>query len=90
MLLQPLVENAVEHGLDGQVEGGTITIKAAQNGSSVLVEVIDTGAGFSDINHPGVGIANVRERLQLLYGDKGRLNVEENAPHGVRAIIEIA
>ena len=49
------------------------------------IEVADTGLGFSDFNKSGVGIANVRERLALLFGEKGRLKIEENKPHGVRA-----
>ncbi len=89
MLLQPLVENAVKHGLEPKVEGGEIMIKATEENSFMRIEVADTGLGFSDFNKSGVGIANVRERLALLFGEKGRLTIEENKPHGVRAIIEV-
>ena len=89
MLLQPLVENAIKHGLEPKVEGGKILISAAEENSLMRIEVADTGMGFSDLNKSGVGIANVRERLALLYGEKGRLMIEENKPHGVRATIEV-
>ncbi len=89
MLLQPLVENAVKHGLEPKVEGGQIIIKAAKENNIMKIEVTDTGMGFSDFNKSGVGITNVRERLALLFGEKGRLMIEENKPHGVRAIIEV-
>ena len=78
MLLQPLVENAIKHGLEPKVEGGKILISAAEENSLMRIEVADTGMGFSDLNKSGVGIANVRERLALLYGEKGRLMIEEN------------
>ena len=57
--------------------------------SLIRIEVIDTGIGFSAYQKNGVGIGNVKERLQLLYGEKGRLTLEENKPSGVRAIIEV-
>jgi len=89
MLLQPLVENAIKHGLEPKVEGGEIMISAAEKNNLMRIEVVDTGMGFSDFNKSGVGIANVRERLVLLFGEKGRLLIEENKPHGVRATIEV-
>ena len=90
MLLQPLVENAIKHGLEPKVDGGKILIRAAEENSILRIEVADTGMGFSDFNKSGVGIANVRERLALLFGEKGRLMIEENMPHGVRATIEVS
>lgn len=89
MLLQPLVENAVKHGLEPKVEGGTIFIRAIKENNFLKIEVADTGLGFSDLDKPGFGIENVRKRLDLLFGEKGRLTVEENKPHGVRATIEV-
>ncbi len=89
LLLQPLVENAVKHGLEPKIEGGEITIAAADGGGIARIEVRDTGQGFSSISGSGVGIENVRERLRLLYGDRGRLLLEENQPSGVRAVIEV-
>lgn len=89
MLLQPLVENALKHGLEPKVEGGEIVIRAIRDNGLLKVEVSDTGLGFSDFDTSRVGITNVRERLGLLFGEKGRLIIEENKPHGVRAIIEV-
>jgi len=89
MLLQPLVENALKHGLEPKVEGGEIVIRAIRDNGLLKVEVSDTGLGFSDFDTSRVGITNVRERLGLLFGEKGRLIIEENKPHGVLAIIEV-
>jgi sensor histidine kinase YesM len=89
MLLQPLVENAVKHGLEPKVDGGEIKITADEQDGLLRITVADTGLGFSSLNQSGVGIANVRERLRLLYGGKGRLLLEENKPVGVRAVLEV-
>jgi len=89
MLLQPLVENAVKHGLDPKIEGGEILIKAHEEDGLIRIEVRDTGLGVTSDFEGGVGMGNVRERLQLLYGEKGRLIIEENQPAGVRAVIEV-
>jgi sensor histidine kinase YesM len=89
MLLQPLVENALKHGLEPKMEGGEITVKALEKDDLITVEVADTGLGFASFEKTGVGIGNVRERIKLLFGEKGRLILEENEPNGVRAIIEV-
>jgi LytS/YehU family sensor histidine kinase len=89
MLLQPLVDNAVKHGLEPAIEGGEISIKVVEENGLIRIEVQDTGNGFSFYNTAGVGITNVRERIKLLYGDEGRLILEANVPHGVKAIIEV-
>lgn len=89
MLLQPLVENAVLHGLDPRVEGGSIRISAELAGEILRVRVIDTGQGFGDHPAIGLGMANVRERLNALYGPAGGLLLAENPPQGVEAVIEV-
>jgi sensor histidine kinase YesM len=89
MLIQPLVENAVKHGLEPRIEGGEIAIRTCEEGGLLRIEVVDTGNGFISCHEPGVGIENVRQRIGLLYGDKGRLTLEENTPNGVRAIVEV-
>jgi sensor histidine kinase YesM len=89
MLLQPLVENAIKHGLEPVIEGGEIVINAREDHKMLRVEVMDTGFGLNPANSAGVGLANIRERLRLLYGDKGRLILEENKPRGLRAMIEV-
>jgi sensor histidine kinase YesM len=89
LLLQPLVENAVIHGLDPLIEGGEIHIAAYRQGEVLCVEVADTGQGFASHEAPGVGLANVRERLTALYPQKGRLFFSPNQPRGVVATIEV-
>jgi sensor histidine kinase YesM len=89
MLLQPLVENAVRHGLEPKVEGGEVTVGVARENDCLRIEVADTGLGFSSFGQGGVGITNVQERLRLLFNGKGRLIIEENKPYGVKAIIEV-
>jgi sensor histidine kinase YesM len=89
MLVQPLVENAVKHGLETKVEGGEILIKAeAQDGCYRLV-VADTGLGLQDDAISGIGLANVRERLVALYEGKARLILEDNNPSGLKVTMEI-
>ena len=89
MLLQPLVENAVKHGLEPKIEGGDIFIRGASDQQGLRLEVTDTGLGFSSVNAGGVGMANVHDRLALLFGDRAKLVIEENAPSGVKVIIEV-
>jgi sensor histidine kinase YesM len=89
MLIQPLVENAIKHGIEPKVEGGEVTIRARGNGDVLRVEITDTGTGLHEDGTGGFGLSNVRERLQSLYGDRGRLILEENQPSGLKAIIEV-
>jgi len=89
MLIQPLVENAVQHGLEESIDGGTISLRAEQENSTLRVTVADTGKGFASETSPGIGLANVRDRLAALYGQQGRLIITENQPSGVSAVIEV-
>ena len=89
MLVQPLVENALRHGLEPKIEGGEIFIKADRVGDILRIEVADTGLGFQKKSPSGLGLSNLRERLQTLYGPEGRLVLKENHPTGLRAIIEV-
>ena len=89
MLIQPLVENAVLHGLDTMIDGGVIHIHAERQNSLLRVTVADTGKGFSIPQSQGMGLANVRDRLRALYGKEGRLILRENQPSGVTAVIEV-
>ncbi len=82
MLLQPIVENAIRHGLEPKVEGGELVVHARREGGAVIVEVADTGVGFAPTTRGGVGLTNVRERLRLLYGDRATLEITDNAPAG--------
>jgi sensor histidine kinase YesM len=89
MMLISLVENAIKHGVDPCCESGTITIRAAEEGDRLRVSVADTGEGVKPTQGTGVGLTNIRERLKALYGSSARLVLEENAPHGVVASIEV-
>ena len=89
MLIQPLVENAIKHGLEPMVDGGEIRIGGELKDGLLRLEVVDTGCGFEENADGGLGLYSIRERLQSLYGDKGCLILEQNQPHGVKAIIEV-
>ena len=82
MLLQPLVENAIRHGLEPKVDGGEVTFGARREGGDVVVEVADTGVGFGAITQGGVGLENLRARLRLLYPGRGALAIQDNKPSG--------
>jgi sensor histidine kinase YesM len=92
LLVQPLVENAVKHGLDRSVTGGTISVVARGTERQLIVEVIDDGLGLQ--NHDPfaadrIGLSNVRRRLGLAFDDRASLQLAENPPHGVRASLSI-
>jgi hypothetical protein len=89
LMLPSLVENAIKHGLEPQREGGTVTIRATEADGTLRVSVLDTGRGFAETLGAGVGLANIRERLAALYGDKGKLTLQARDPHGVEAAIEV-
>ena len=84
MMIQSLVENAIKHGLEPKPEGGELAVKAEIVHGKLAVTVADTGLGFGKAATAGtgVGLANIRERLALLYGDKATLSVSENQPSG--------
>ncbi len=89
MLIQPLVENAIKHGIEPKIEGGEILISAEKAGPIIRIIVADTGLGMSSDSGPRTGLTNIRERLALLYDNKGSLILEENRPCGLKAIIEV-
>lgn len=89
MLVQPLVENALIHGLEPRIEGGDILIKAEDTGDSYRLVVADTGSGLSGGSIAGVGLSNVRKRLEALFHGKAHLILEENQPSGLKTTLEI-
>jgi len=89
MLIQPLVENSIKHGLEPKIEGGEIFIGAFINGELLVIEITDTGLGFHNKNDQGFGIRNIRDRLMSIFGEGARLILEENNPSGIKAIIEV-
>ena len=82
MLLQPVVENAIRHGLEPKVEGGAIALSARREDGHVRIDVADTGMGFAPTTRGGLGLANLRDRLRALYGERAQLSIGENKPAG--------
>ena len=83
MLLQPLVENAVKHGLEPKVSGGQVRVAAGREGEMMCITVGDNGLGFgehADYSGTGIGLANVRERLNVLYDGRATLAIAEANP----------
>ena len=87
MLLQPVVENAIAHGLEPKVEGGEIVVSMQREGEYVWVRISDTGMGLNEAapRKPGggVGLSNLRERLRSLYGGAAKVELLENQPCGM-------
>src|SRR5208282_823273 len=90
MLLQPLVENSIKHGLAPKVEGGSIFLRSRLSDSRLIIEVEDDGVGMggarleesSSWAGMGIGMANISERLQVLYGDTARLTIDSQEGKG--------
>jgi signal transduction histidine kinase len=80
LLLQPLVENSIQHGLEPKVRGGRIDVRAQRQGDRLLLEVSDTGVGHAGATPagPGFGLQQVRDRLQALYGEAASLEFHCN------------
>jgi len=89
MMLQTLIENSIKHGLEPKVAGGTITVRARVEGAILHVDVLDDGVGFNLHAGNGVGLANIRERLALLYGKDAELVIETPASGGACVSIRL-
>ncbi len=89
MLLMSIVENSVKHGIEPKADGGTIRIEAQQQGPMLTVSVIDSGQGLVGEIGQGVGLTNLRERLQALYGRRARFSLQAEPCAGARATIEM-
>jgi sensor histidine kinase YesM len=89
MMLQSLVENAIKHGLEPKIAGGVITVRAQVVDATLVVDVCDNGIGINLHAPDGVGLANIRERLQLLYGEAAELVIEAQAAGGCCASIRL-
>jgi two-component system LytT family sensor kinase len=94
MLLQPLVENSIKHGLSSKVEGGTIRIRTTRSESKLHLLVEDDGVGIPEakldtvLDH-GIGVSNVNERLKVLFGSDYRMWIESQPGCGTRIQIEV-
>jgi two-component system LytT family sensor kinase len=94
MILQPLLENAIRHGIGPKIEGGAITLRATHSKGHLIIEVIDDGVGIPQEHRPGIlesgiGISNVRERLKVLYGQDSSMKIKSQAGKGTAIRIEI-
>lgn len=93
MIIQPLVENAVKHGIAARLEGGRIIIRVRRGIGSAIIEIEDNGHGFSQPDESseghGIGLNNVSERLQVIYGDQCKLELTSAPEHGTIARVII-
>lgn len=101
LVLQPLVENAVTHGIDPLESGGTVVVRARRasgagadgrtgKGADVILEVEDNGCGIgSGSARQGFGLDNVRQRLRILYGDRARVELLDAEPRGLLVRIHL-
>jgi two-component system LytT family sensor kinase len=96
MLLQPLVENSIKHGLSSKIDGGSIFLRSHLSDSYVTIEVEDDGVGMgsaqlfeppSGLGKGGIGMANVAERLKVLYGDTARMTID--SPNGAGTLVRL-
>jgi two-component system, LytTR family, sensor kinase len=96
MILQPLVENCIKHGLAAKVEGGSITVRSRVIKSRLVVEVEDDGVGMGaaqllatpdGLGSTGIGMANVAERLKVLYGDAAKMVIDTR--EGIGTLIRL-
>lgn len=97
LILQPIIENAIRHGISKQTDPGRIYIKTARNGEKLFIRIEDNGPGFDREAQPknngkggGIGLANTRARLLHLYGEENHsLEISNIEPNGVRVTLEI-
>jgi two-component system LytT family sensor kinase len=97
MLLQPLVENSIKHGLSAMVEGGSIYLRSRLSDAGLVIEVEDDGVGmaaaqvlqFTGSRGTGIGMANVSERLEVLYGDAARITIDSHEGKGTLVRIRL-
>jgi sensor histidine kinase YesM len=93
MMLQPLVENAIKHGVEPKIGSSEIAVRADNGGRALTITVADTGLGLSadasDRQGTSYGLTHVRERLRAFYGPGATLSISGNEPQGVRATVSI-
>jgi two-component system LytT family sensor kinase len=94
MLLQPIIENSIRHGLANKVDGGTIRVRAARTGARVQIVIGDDGVGIPEgklarLLESGIGVNNVNERLKVLYGEDYKMWIDSRVGEGTSTGIEV-
>jgi len=97
MLLQPLIENSIKHGLEPRISGGTITVRSRVDGHRLVIEVEDDGVGIAPgrsrssgvLTGTGIGMKNVRERLEVLFGGAAEFDVTSRPGRGTKVTVAI-
>ncbi len=94
MLLQPIIENSIKHGLASKVEGGMVRLKTWASESTLFISIEDDGVGIPEeklgtLLQQGIGVSNVNERLRVLFGRSYRLIIDSKQGQGTRTVIEI-
>ncbi len=93
LLLQPLLENAIRHGVNRLVDAGELKVRAQRRGGELEITVDDDGPGpelpDAEAGSQGIGLGNTRARLAALYGDAARLELRARQPRGARAIVRL-
>jgi len=98
--LQPIIENAIYHGINGLVDGGEITVSVKQDGGDIVMAVEDNGNGMNEdqitaimnkdrSDHTGIGIKNVNDRLKIYFGQDYGLTIKSVLDEGTRVIIRM-
>jgi sensor histidine kinase YesM len=89
MLLQPIVENAVKHGIEPRVKGGTVRVEVKRENDSLVFIVADDGVGFMPNSKENIGLGAVRERLSVQFGDAASLTTSRSPDNWTSVIISI-
>jgi len=89
MFLQPIVENAVKHGIEPRMTGGVVQVQVQREQQTLIFAVTDDGVGFTPEGKENIGLGAVRERLAVQYGDAASLNIERTADDLTRVTIRI-
>ena len=94
MILQPIVENSIKHGLANKIEGGTISLRVWLDGPRLCIMIGDDGLGIPEsklatLFERGIGVSNVEERLRVLFGNAYQIRVDSELGAGTRTVIEI-
>jgi len=89
LLIQPLVENSIRHGLESEIEGGNVEIKAVKENKMLSIKVTDTGKGATKLKSEGIGLKNIRARLFSLFQDDAEIKTDVNNPKGLIVTLNI-